>query len=195
MPPRTSNRRWLQFRLRTLLATIAVVAIICWLAFNVLPWWKWRQRELNWEHFCKQFHAGYQPTGLLRMRPDHAIIYQNAGAGGDEKGEYFWWAYLWKDSIHLLIFKVDHATKEEPKIPPDWRKCQSFRVYRLRMVRAGYLPRTNRGREAETKWFRECIYSKEQLAYLGDYVEVLLTGSGNEDAAEYQCEVVYEDET
>jgi hypothetical protein len=40
-----TRRRWFQFRLRTLLAMIAVVAIICWGYWIGWPWWEQHRFE------------------------------------------------------------------------------------------------------------------------------------------------------
>jgi hypothetical protein len=190
-----SDRRWPQFRLRALFTLVGVVAVLCWLFFLLIPQWHRRALELEWESQFKRFPAGAKPTGILRMRPAGAIIFQDfgQGAGREKDRETFWWTYLWPDSIHLLVFEVedDPSLPPDQQVPLDWRVCRSFKAYRIRPAPRGYVAQTERGRALEARWFSNCICTKAQMAYLGDYADVLL--GANKDRPEFPYELVYAD--
>jgi hypothetical protein len=147
-----NTRRWLQFRLRTLIAFITICAVACWTFLDGIPRFKEYQRRSQFESIARHLKAG-NPYLPLHESLDSFIndsLFDILMRTDAEGHEFTITPYRLKTVMYFVVerYEAPLASYVRPRGKP--HLVESMRVsYRLEVFRVAQMPPNYQPRSPE----------------------------------------------
>ncbi len=147
-----------QFRLRSLLISVTVCAVLAWVGVVGWPWWQLYREQAVFEESLKQLRAGTTQRSGGRLVRHETPFTKSMGGGSTPTGEYVLSSvYSWENACYCICYVLSRQPAGDPLRIPTSR----IEVYRLPPVPpnyespnlAGGFPATNYVRDSLPKMF------------------------------------------
>lgn len=186
-------KRWLRFRLRSLLVCLSAAAVVSWAYWDGWQRWQWRAEQQDFLAQARALkHGGLMSESWRPNLQRYGPPYVSTDKGYGPKGGHFrrYLACRWPRALFVVFWRYTDS------------RCSSVEVFRLSTAPTDYAAQTEHSRLgvairaeqiARPSVGREYRGADDaaQLAYKLDFIEML--SGDRRDAMGFEYELVYSD--